>query len=62
EHFLDHHARRYGKSGLAFDAPARKAMMGYSWPGNVRELRNVVENAVLLSASDRIGPEHLSLS
>jgi DNA-binding NtrC family response regulator len=62
EHFLDHHARRYGKSGLAFSAPARSAMMAYSWPGNVRELRNVVENAVLLSAENRIGPEHLSLS
>ncbi len=28
----------------------------------MRELRNVIENAVLLSADSRIGPEHLSLS
>jgi DNA-binding NtrC family response regulator len=62
EHFLDHHARRYGKSGLAFNAAAKSAMMAYSWPGNVRELRNVIENAVLLSADAQIGPQHLSLS
>ena len=28
--------------------------MGYPWPGNVRELQNVVNQGVLLSASDQI--------
>jgi transcriptional regulator with GAF, ATPase, and Fis domain len=31
----------------------------YEWPGNIRELRNVMERAVLLSTSDRIGLEHV---
>jgi DNA-binding NtrC family response regulator len=61
DHFLNHHARRYGKSALAFSAPAKTAMLAYSWPGNVRELRNVIENAVLLSADSLIGPDQLSL-
>jgi DNA-binding NtrC family response regulator len=62
DHFLDHHARRYGKSGLRIDEEARAIMRAYSWPGNVRELRNVIENAVLLSEGDLIGPGGLSLS
>jgi DNA-binding NtrC family response regulator len=37
-------------------------MRSYSWPGNVRELRNVIENAVLLSEGNLIGPGGLSLS
>ena len=38
-------------------------MMDYDWPGNVRELENVIERAVVLSASPRIGadliPDHV---
>ena len=62
DHFLDHHARRYGKSGLRISKEAKATMRAYSWPGNVRELRNVIENAVLLSEGDLIGPDALSLS
>jgi DNA-binding NtrC family response regulator len=61
-HFLALHARRYGKSELRFSEEAKTAMSSYSWPGNVRELRNVIENAVLLSEGDLIGPGGLSLS
>jgi DNA-binding NtrC family response regulator len=31
----------------------------YDWPGNVRELENAIENAIVLSDSDVILPEHL---
>ena len=62
DHFLDHHARRYAKDGLRINEEARATMRSYSWPGNVRELRNVIENAVLLSEGDLIGPGGLSLS
>ena len=40
---------------------ALKLFLNYAWPGNVRELKNVVKKAVLLSESDTILPEHLSL-
>jgi DNA-binding NtrC family response regulator len=34
---------------------ALEALMRHNWPGNVRELKNVIDRAVLLEASDRIG-------
>jgi len=34
-------------------------MMDYAWPGNVRELENVIERAVVLSRSDRLGIDDL---
>jgi DNA-binding NtrC family response regulator len=50
EHFLTMHAQRYGRDGLKLSAGARSAVMQHRWPGNVRELRNVMEQAVLMSA------------
>lgn len=43
--------------GLSRDAAF--VLKNHSWEGNVRELRNVIERAVLLCPSDRIGLEHL---
>ena len=34
---------------------AIKALKEYDWPGNVRELRNVIERAILLETTDKIG-------
>ena len=34
---------------------ALEALGRYDWPGNVRELRNVVERAILLETTDKIG-------
>jgi transcriptional regulator with GAF, ATPase, and Fis domain len=31
---------------------ARAALVAYPWPGNVRQLKNVIENAVIMSAGD----------
>jgi two-component system NtrC family response regulator len=41
---------------------ASEALLNYHWPGNVRELRNVIERAVLLEQSDRIGTTNLLLN
>ncbi len=43
-------------------ADAIQVMRRYTWPGNVRELRNVVERAMLSSASDLITPNDLPAS
>jgi DNA-binding NtrC family response regulator len=39
----------------AFTSLAVEALTRHDWPGNVRELRNVVERAILLETTDKIG-------
>ncbi len=34
---------------------ALESLQSYHWPGNIRELRNVIERAVLLETTDKIG-------
>ena len=33
----------------------------YNWPGNIRELHNIIEQAIILSPSDLIGPEFIRI-
>jgi len=61
-HFLGKYAKKLPKSITAFTAEALDLLMGYNWPGNVRELENVIERAVILCESGRIGAEDLSIS
>lgn len=55
EHYLAEFNKQTGKEVAGFDEDAVAALQRYSWPGNVRELLNVIERAVVLSKSDRIG-------
>ncbi len=57
--FLKRYAEQTGKhvQGIADDALA--TMQRYHWPGNVRELENLVERAVVLTRSIRIGIDDL---
>ncbi|HOK65234.1 MAG TPA: sigma-54 dependent transcriptional regulator [Anaerohalosphaeraceae bacterium] len=41
---------------------AAEMLTRYHWPGNVRELKNVIERAILLESSDRIGTSNLLLN
>jgi len=51
-----------GKSGLALDEAARRALLTHDWPGNVRELVNALERAAILADDRVIGAEHLGLA
>lgn len=58
EHFL---ARTSGGKSMRISGDAMELLNAYHWPGNVREVRNVIERAVILSASDVITAEDLPL-
>jgi DNA-binding NtrC family response regulator len=45
-----------------FSAEALEILKRYAWPGNVRELHNVVERVLLLSNSETITAEEVSLA
>lgn len=59
EHFVDSIATRAGKAIAGITRPAAERLLAYHWPGNIRQLRNVIERAVALSTTDRIGVEDL---
>jgi formate hydrogenlyase transcriptional activator len=54
KHFLHHFGRRLGKSVTTVSPATLQLLVGYSWPGNVRELENIVERAMVVSASDML--------
>ena len=58
EHFFNKYCKEnekfldvQGHSVLQFEPDALNLLMEHSWPGNVRELENVVERAVVLTAT-----------
>ena len=55
--FLDQYGQENQKSNLEFSPEALQCLEDYNWPGNVRELENVVERAVVLTSSRKIGVE-----
>jgi transcriptional regulator with PAS, ATPase and Fis domain len=57
QHFLQKYGDENRKSGLELAPEALDLLMDYDWPGNVRELENVIERAVVLCATPRIGVE-----
>ena len=60
-HFLERHARRYGKPVEGFETEALDALIRHTWPGNVRELDHVLERAVLLAGGPRLQEAELGL-
>ena len=56
-------AARSGRAPSRLADDAARKLIEYDWPGNVRELENVMERAVVLSSSSRIGadliPDHV---
>ncbi|MBI3785707.1 MAG: sigma-54-dependent Fis family transcriptional regulator [Deltaproteobacteria bacterium] len=59
EHFLKRAADHFHRPAKPLSAEALQACVAHSWPGNVRELRSAVEQALLLSPGNEIGPADL---
>ena len=62
ERFLAESAHRYRRKELRFSEAAMRALERHDWPGNVRELRNIIEQAVIVTPSDRLQPGDLRLA
>ncbi|MFH1687201.1 MAG: sigma-54 dependent transcriptional regulator [bacterium] len=60
ELFMNRFARKLGKQIVGIEPEAAEQLVNYSWPGNVRELQNILERAVVLCRSDRIGAQDIS--
>jgi DNA-binding NtrC family response regulator len=57
--FLQRAAEKAGRPAKELKPETQQLLMGYSWPGNVRQLRNVVDNMVILSNDEELGPDSL---
>jgi two-component system, NtrC family, response regulator len=57
DHFLKKYAdeRRSGAPVIGVDQEVERIFFEFNWPGNVRELENVVERAVILCPTEKIG-------
>ncbi|UCE35575.1 MAG: sigma-54-dependent Fis family transcriptional regulator [Deltaproteobacteria bacterium] len=60
-HFLEALSRDNRKDIKGFTPQAMDRLIKYDWPGNVRELMNAVERGVVLSRSEYLDEEALSL-
>jgi DNA-binding NtrC family response regulator len=54
-HFVEKYSRENQKKVAGITEEAMDVLTQYPWPGNIRELRNVVERAVVLAGSEKIG-------
>jgi len=59
EYFTRKYSGEWGKEVAPPSEDALRALSGYAWPGNVREMENVIERAVALNATGRIGLDDL---
>lgn len=60
KHFLSICNSKYRQKKILSDV-AKARLKGYSWPGNIRELEHVIEHAYIVSDTDVIEEEDLSL-
>lgn len=61
QHFLILFSEKNSKSIKGFTPQAMEKLSRYSWPGNVRELMNAIERAVVLSRTEYLDADDLSL-
>ena len=59
--FLKKYSLKLSKSIAGFAPGVLDLFNAYDWPGNVRELENIIERAVILCDSEKIGKEDIAL-
>jgi DNA-binding NtrC family response regulator len=59
--FLERAAKQVGQPPPRLGQEVVARLKSYAWPGNIRELRNVMERALVLSATGQITLDHVPL-
>ena len=62
KHFIDEFSKENNTGRKLLAPESQQKLLQYSWPGNVRELKSVVELSVVMSDSETILPEHITLN
>jgi formate hydrogenlyase transcriptional activator len=62
DYFVDHYARKAGKTFRRVNKGTLDRLQSYPWPGNVRELQNVIERSVIVCDSDEFTVDESWLS
>lgn len=61
QEFLNSSNTTFNKKISGFSSKAMQLLLDYRWPGNVREMKNVINRAVLITDSNMIEPQQLSI-
>jgi transcriptional regulator with GAF, ATPase, and Fis domain len=62
EYFVDHSAKKLGKTIRGIDSKTLEHFQSYPWPGNIRELQNVIERSVIVCETDNFSVDESWLS
>jgi len=62
KNFTDNFCRENKLPRKTLSPEAQQKLLSYAFPGNVRELKSVVELSVVMSDTDTILPEHITLN
>ena len=62
EYFIDHFARKAGKSFSGINKKTLNLLLAYPWPGNIRELQNLVERSVVVCDTENFSVDESWLS
>jgi formate hydrogenlyase transcriptional activator len=52
EYFINHFARKAGKTFSGINKKTLNLLLSYPWPGNIRELQNLVERSVIVCETE----------
>src|ERR1022692_2294751 len=65
-HFVECHARAFGKNVRFISREALETLCACAWPGNVRQLSHAIQSALMMTDSDRISlgdlPDSMTLN
>ena len=62
KNFSDAFCRENKMEKKTISPEAQQKLLGYSFPGNVRELKSIMELSVVMTDSENILPEHITLN